>query len=125
MVGAGFLMIGLGALGTYLFLRQRLTEIRWFHKAALWALALPFLANITGWLVTEIGRQPWTAFGLLRVEDSVSPTVSAVSVWLTLIGFTLLYGLLAAVNVYLMRKYAVEGPTQETDANAVGRALAY
>jgi cytochrome d ubiquinol oxidase subunit I len=125
MVGAGFLMIGLGALGTYLFMKGRLTEVRWFHKAAVWALALPFVANITGWLVTEIGRQPWTAFGLLRVEDSVSPTVSAASVWLTLIGFTLLYGLLAAVNVYLMRKYAVEGPTEETDAHAVGRALAY
>jgi cytochrome d ubiquinol oxidase subunit I len=125
MVGAGFLMIGLGALGTYLFLRQRLTEVRWFHKAALWALALPFLANITGWLVTEIGRQPWTAFGLLRVEDSVSPTVGAASVWITLIGFTLLYGLLAVVNVYLMRKYAVEGPTAETDPQSVGRAFAY
>jgi len=125
MVGAGFAMIALGAVGTYFFLKRRLDEVRWFHKAAVWALALPFIANTTGWLVTEIGRQPWTAFGLLRVEDSVSPTVGAGTVWTTLIGFTLIYGLLAVVDVWLLSKYAKAGPTNETTSADVGKALAY
>jgi cytochrome d ubiquinol oxidase subunit I len=125
MVGAGFLMIALGALGTYFFLKRKLGEVRWFHRAAVWALGLPILANTTGWIVTEIGRQPWTAFGLLRTEDSVSPAVSSGAVMATLIGFTLLYGALAVVDVWLMAKYAKAGPTDETTAESVGHALAY
>jgi cytochrome d ubiquinol oxidase subunit I len=125
MVGAGFLMIGLGALGVWLFYKRRLAEARWFHRMAIWALGLPFLANMTGWIVTEIGRQPWAVYGVLRVEDAVSPSVSGGEVLLTLIGFTVLYGALAVVDVYLMAKYAREGTTGETTADEVGTAMAY
>jgi len=64
-------------------------------------------------------------YGLLRVEDSVSPTVSGGEVLLTLIGFTVVYGVLAAVDLFLMRKYAREGTTGETSADEVGAAMAY
>jgi len=77
MVGVGFGLIGLGALGAWLLYRRRLYETAWFHRFALLALALPFLANITGWVVTEIGRQPWTVYGVLLTRDSVSPAVWA------------------------------------------------
>ena len=125
MVGAGFAMLALGALGTFLFLKRRLGEVRWFHRAAIWAIGLPFLANTTGWIVTEIGRQPWTAFGLLRTADSVSPTVSSGAVVTTLVGFTVLYGALAVVDVWLLARFAKTGPTEETTAEDVGHALAY
>jgi cytochrome d ubiquinol oxidase subunit I len=125
MIGLGFAMIALGGLGTYFFWKRRLGEVRWFHKLAVWAIALPFLANIFGWVVTEIGRQPWAVYRLLLTEDSVSPTVSSGEVLATLIGFTLVYGVLAAVDLFLMRKYAREGTTGETSADEVGAALAY
>jgi len=125
MVGLGFAMIALGAVGTYLFWKKRLVEARWFHRLAIWTIALPILANTFGWIVTEIGRQPWAVFGLLRVEDAISPNVSAGEVITTLTGFTVIYGVLAAVNVYLMTKYARAGTTGETSAEDVGAAMAY
>ncbi|MCB2223609.1 MAG: cytochrome ubiquinol oxidase subunit I [Actinobacteria bacterium] len=125
MIGIGFALMALGAVGTWLLWKQRIADTRWFHRLAVWALALPFLANIFGWAVTEIGRQPWVVYGELLVRDGVSPGVSAGEVLVTLIGFTLLYGLLAVVDVYLMKKYAQEGVTDEATADEVAKALAY
>jgi cytochrome d ubiquinol oxidase subunit I len=125
MIGIGFFLMALGAYGTYLYLKKRLDRVRWFHKVALWSLALPFLANFFGWTVTEIGRQPWVVYGQQLVSNGVSPGVSAGEVLATLIGFTVLYGVLAAVDLYLMMKYAKEGATDEESADAVAKALAY
>ena len=77
-----------------------------FLRAAVWALAIPFVANLSGWLFTEIGRQPWVVQGLLLTRDAVSPTVGPWSVGLTLAGFTLLYGALAVVEGMLMTRAA-------------------
>jgi cytochrome d ubiquinol oxidase subunit I len=125
MIGIGFALAALGALGTWFLWKRRITEVRWFHRLAVWALALPFLANLFGWTVTEIGRQPWVVYEELLVSDGVSPGVSGGEVLLTLIGFTLIYGVLAAVDLYLMRKYAREGATDETTPDAVGASMAY
>jgi len=125
MIGIGFALMALGAIGTWLLWKKRITEVRWFHRLALWALALPFLANIFGWTVTEIGRQPWVVYDELLVRDGVSPSVSGGEVLLTLIGFTLIYGILAAADLYLMRKYAREGVTTESTPDEVGASLAY
>jgi cytochrome d ubiquinol oxidase subunit I len=70
-------------------------------------------ANLTGWIFTEIGRQPWVVQGLLLTSQAVSPTVSAWSVGLTLVGFTLLYGVLAAVEARLMVRAVKAGPDPE------------
>jgi cytochrome d ubiquinol oxidase subunit I len=125
MIGIGFALAALGALGTWLLWKRRIAEVGWFHRLAVWALALPFLANVFGWTVTEIGRQPWVVYEELLVRDGVSPSVSAGEVLTTLIGFTLIYGILAAVDIYLMRKYAREGATDETTPDAVGASMAY
>lgn len=125
MVGLGFWMIALGAVGTYLLYKKRLAEVAWFHRLALWSLLVPVFANTFGWIVTEIGRQPWAVFGVLRVEESVSQAVAGETVLLTLIGFTLLYGALAAVDVFLMSKYAKAGVSEETTPEEVGPAMAY
>ena len=70
-------------------------------------IALPYLANTTGWLMTEWGRQPWIVFGLMKTADAVSPNVSpAAWCWLSLVGFTLVYGALMVADIYLLAKYA-------------------
>jgi cytochrome d ubiquinol oxidase subunit I len=125
MVGAGFAMIGLGLLGAWFLRKKRLHEVKWFHRLALLALPLPFIANITGWVVTEIGRQPWSVYNVLLVRDSVSPVVSTGTVLISLIGFTVLYGVLAVVDLYLMAKYARAGAGEETTPAEVGAGLAY
>jgi cytochrome d ubiquinol oxidase subunit I len=105
--------------------RKRLHEVRWYHRVALLSLGLPFLANITGWVVTEIGRQPWSVYNVLLVRDSVSPSVSTATVLISLIGFTVLYGILAVIDLYLMAKYARADIGEETTPAEVGAGLAY
>jgi cytochrome d ubiquinol oxidase subunit I len=113
MVGSGFAMLALAGLGLYLVMRERFTEKRWFLKALVLALALPYLANSTGWLMTEIGRQPWIVFGLQRVEDAVSPNVSTAMVAFSLVAFTLIYGILMVADVYLLAKFGRQAPSSE------------
>lgn len=105
----GWLVL-LAALGVLLLLTGRLESQRWFLWAALWTLPVPYIANSTGWFVTEIGRQPWIVYGLQRVEQAVSPGVPSSSIWISLIGFTLVYGVLALSAVYLGRKIVLQGP---------------
>lgn len=117
MVGAGFLMLGLAAFALYLVLKDKVTNTRWFLRWLPLAIALPYIANSTGWILTEVGRQPWIVFGLQRVEDAVSPSVSVLEVTISLVVFTLLYGVLAVADVYLLRKSGMAGP-EENDEHA-------
>ncbi len=110
MVGSGFLMIALALVGVYLSLQNRLEGTAWYLKALPFALFLPYLANTTGWLMTELGRQPWIVFGLMKTEAGVSSTVTAGMVLISLMLFTLVYGALMAADIYLLNKYARGGP---------------
>ncbi|GHO48750.1 cytochrome ubiquinol oxidase subunit I [Ktedonospora formicarum] len=127
MVGAGVVMILLSLIALLLVLRKRLSHARWFLWLLLPAMTLPYLANSTGWIMTEIGRQPWIVFGLLKTAQAVSPTVTAPTVLLSLVTYTLLYGALAMADGYLLLKYArVADPMQtETEDEHVdtGEAL--
>ena len=78
------------------------------------AISLPYLANTFGWIMTEVDRSPWAVYGLLKLDDAVSPNVSNGLLWMSLIGFVLVYGILMVADVYLLRKYAVAGPVEET-----------
>ena len=83
------------------------------------AIFLPWLANSTGWILTEVGRQPWIVQGLMRIEQGLSPNVGVVELLITLIGFTLLYGALAVADVYLLQKFArVSVTASHSDDNA-------
>ncbi len=115
MVGAGVLMILLALLTLFLAFGKRLETTRWFLWLLPFAIALPYLANTTGWIMTEMGRQPWIVFGLLKTSEAVSPTVGPVSVLISLIVFTLVYGALAVADVYLLVKYAKAEATQEPE----------
>jgi cytochrome d ubiquinol oxidase subunit I len=127
MVGAGFVMLLLGAWALATMLTGSFERSPRLLALLVPAIALPYIANSTGWIFTEIGRQPWIVFGLMRVESAVSPTVTAGEVLFSLIGFTLLYGVLMAADVYLLQKYAragIHGPAQEGPALAAEPAQA-
>jgi cytochrome bd ubiquinol oxidase subunit I len=109
MVFAGGLMILLGIWSVVAVVRNKLTTRKALLRITVPAIALPYLANTMGWVMTEIGRQPWTVFGLLKTANSVSPTVSAGMVLTSLIGFTLIYGILAVLDVMLIVRYVKEG----------------
>ena len=109
MVGAGTLMLVLALYGLVLALRDRIQNGRRFLYLLIPAILLPHLANATGWLFTEMGRQPWIVFGLQKTVDGVSPNVTPAEILFTLIGFTLIYGALIVADVYLMGKYARAG----------------
>ncbi len=109
MAGLGFVMLFLLLYGLVKLLKKDLDMPPLYLKWMVWAIALPYLANSTGWIFTEIARQPWVVFGVMRIEDAVSNTVSSGEVWFSLIAFTLLYGALMAATVFLLKKYAVAG----------------
>ena len=105
MVGAGFLMLGIlfvTGITAFLF-REKLSEpncIRCILKFSPILLPLPFIANSVGWYIAEAGRQPWIVVGLQKTAEAVSPNLSSGEVWLTLIGFTAIYLLLAVVALF-------------------------
>jgi cytochrome d ubiquinol oxidase subunit I len=114
MVGAGFLMLALAAYSLYHTMRRLPFEKFPFLKYLPYALLLPYLANTAGWIMTEMGRQPWIVFGLMKTEDAFSPNLTVGMVLTTLIGFTLIYGVLMAADVYLLKKFAKAGPLDVT-----------
>jgi len=116
MVGAGLLMIAFAATGLWLVRRRMLVDAPRFQRIAPWAIALPIAANILGWTFAEMGRQPWVVYGLLKTDRAGSPAVGAGFVLITLVGFTLIYGLLAAVDVFLLAKFAKTGLPAESAA---------
>ena len=109
MMFFGFIMIGIAAFFVWAMMRGDITKAKWM-KWVPWILILPYLANASGWLLTEMGRQPWIVYGLLKVQDAVSPNLTVVDLWISLIGYTVVYGSLAVAMVYLMKKTALAGP---------------
>jgi cytochrome d ubiquinol oxidase subunit I len=109
MVGAGMLMLLLAAWALWASLRGSFERSRWLLALLVPAITLPYVANSAGWIFTEIGRSPWIVFGVMRIENGVSPGVSAAEVLFTLVGFTLLYAALMAADLYLLSKFAKAG----------------
>lgn len=108
------------ALGIYFIImtvtgfikRNRLLECPGYLKLMMWSLPLTYLAAQFGWMVAEIGRQPWIVYRLMRTTQAVSH-LDTLQVAMTLVGFILVYGLLGAIDFYLLAKYARKGPTTE------------
>lgn len=122
MVAAGFWLLFLAVYGLWLSAKGRLEEKPWYLRALFWSIPVPYLANTAGWLMAEIGRYPWIVYGLQTVEQGLSTAVPAGAIALSLVGFTLLYGILAVVDVSLLAKYAKQG-TAEPPAVGGGAAL--
>ncbi|OPG13235.1 cytochrome ubiquinol oxidase subunit I [Microbispora sp. GKU 823] len=117
MIGFGMATVGLSVLGLWLTRRPRRRHggtakpvPDWFARLCVLALPLPAIAIISGWLLSEIGRQPWTVQGELMTAASVSPGVSLGEVAITLAIFTVLYGLLAVAEGVLLVRHVKAGP---------------
>ena len=115
------LMIGLGVLAGLIaaavvvqWRRKRLETSSRLLRIATWTVALPLLANTAGWVFTETGRQPWLVYGLLRTRDGISPNVGTGFVAATLVGFSLLYGVLGVICFRMVRRIAIAGPDPST-----------
>lgn len=110
---------GMVALGSYFILmmligiwrRNRLLESPLYLKLMLYSIPLPYIAIQLGWIVAEVGRQPWIVYGIMKTSDAVSPIATS-QVATTLVAFILVYGLLGLVGYYLMFKYARKGPEE-------------
>lgn len=105
MMGAGILMTLISAWGLWLALRKRVVLNRWFRIAALAGIALPILANASGWIFTDIARQPWIVYGLMQTAKGVSP-VSGADVALTTAVFVAVYSVLGVIAVVLITRAA-------------------
>src|SRR5712672_324020 len=109
MVGIGLSMILAALCGVVLLWRGRLFKARWYLWPAQHAWWTGFVAVISGWIVTETGRQPWVAYGILRTADAASP-VAAHAVALSLVLFVLVYGIVFALGIYYINRLIVSGP---------------
>lgn len=105
MVGSGSVMLLLGLIGIFLARRETLIHNVKYLKIMVFAIALPFIANTTGWIMTEMGRQPWVVFGRMKTEDAVSSSVTFNEVLFSLISFTAMYTILAIITVFLFVRH--------------------
>jgi cytochrome d ubiquinol oxidase subunit I len=102
----GTLVFLVAAVGAFLYWRGRLERTRWFLWSAVAAIPLPFLAALAGWVLTEMGRQPWIVQGLLETSEANSPSVSEAMLIGSLTVIGVLYAAFLVLDVWLMRRYA-------------------
>jgi cytochrome d ubiquinol oxidase subunit I len=115
MVGIGLVMIGMAFWGGALWWRGRLEDSRLYLQLARLTWPLGFIAVLAGWTVTEVGRQPWLATGILRTADAASP-VSAEAVAATLVLFVLVYGVVFTAGIVYINRLIRKGPTPHEPA---------
>jgi cytochrome d ubiquinol oxidase subunit I len=112
MAYAGTLVFLIFALGAFLYRRGTLASKRWFLWLGVAAIPLPYAAALAGWVLSEVGRQPWIVWGLLKTANANSPSVSTATIATSLGVFVVLYVALLIVDVVLMRRYARVDPPE-------------
>jgi cytochrome d ubiquinol oxidase subunit I len=113
MVGIAFIMLFMVALGWILRLRGQLWDSAWYLRLCQWVAPLGFVAVIAGWTTTEVGRQPWTVYGLLRTADSVSPSLTGADVVLSLACYVVVYLIMFPTGIAFMVGLVRRGPQEE------------
>jgi cytochrome d ubiquinol oxidase subunit I len=123
MVGLGVIMLAIVAVGTLLRRGGRLYTNPLFLRACQWAAPIGFVAVLAGWTTTEVGRQPWTVYGLLRTADSVSPSLTGLDVAISLAGYMAAYLIMFPAGLALMARIAKRGiaAAEEEDPVEAGR----
>jgi cytochrome d ubiquinol oxidase subunit I len=122
MAYLGVLLFLIAAVGTWLYRKRKLEKARWFQRTAIVAIAFPYIAATFGWILTEMGRQPWIVQDLLLTSKANSPSVSTTWLTISLVFFVCLYLGLGVVDFVLMRRYARPDrptPPEEPTAPAV------
>lgn len=109
MVGVGVLMIATGIISSIQYFRKRLFDSKWLH--IWWIAMMPsgFIAILAGWFVTEIGRQPWTAYGVIRTAHSISPAITGPQVAWSLMAFVVMYSFVFSAGIYYIIKLINNG----------------
>jgi cytochrome d ubiquinol oxidase subunit I len=110
MIGLGMLHVLIALAGLWLTRKGRMPNRVWQWKLAIWAMPLSLMAMIVGWIFTEMGRQPWIVFSLMKTADAVSPGTTGLEVLISLLAFTAIYGTLAVVEFRLIKRAAQKGP---------------
>jgi cytochrome d ubiquinol oxidase subunit I len=110
MIGTGTAIIVMTLLGAFFLWRRTIERRRWWLWLAVPAGCLGILANWFGWIFTEMGRQPWVVYGLLRTNQANSPTVGHTNLIITLVGYTLVYGVLIAIGGWIFTREVGHGP---------------
>ncbi len=116
MIGAGLLMILISLFALLVDLKNLYGKVQWFLKILPFTVALPYVANTTGWILTEVGRFPWVVYELVKMKDGVSKVVTSGMLATSFIGFILVYGLLISATLFLMLKFAKAGPLVAVEA---------
>jgi cytochrome bd ubiquinol oxidase subunit I len=119
MVGIGLAMLGMVALGLFLLARRELDRTQWYLRLCEFTVCLGFIAVIAGWTTTEVGRQPWTIYGLMRTADSVSPSLTGGNVLLSLLLYVAVYLVIYPVGVSVMLGIVRRGPAASEDASPI------
>ena len=116
MVGIGMLMVLIGLFSVYKYFKKQHFDLNsvWFHRAWMTMMPLGFIALLSGWFVTETGRQPYTVYGVIRTANSVSP-LAAEQVATTLLGFIIVYMLVFGAGTYYILKLIGQGPKPYED----------
>ncbi|WP_289013286.1 cytochrome ubiquinol oxidase subunit I [uncultured Capnocytophaga sp.] len=109
MVAIGMFLIALTLYASFLLWRGKLYDKRWLLHIFVWSVLLPQIANQVGWFAAEMGRQPWIVYKLLRTSEALSKSVSANQILFAIILFTVIYIILFALFIYLMKKKIVHG----------------
>ncbi|HET8743159.1 MAG TPA: cytochrome ubiquinol oxidase subunit I [Gaiella sp.] len=112
MAYLGTLVFLVAAFGAFLYRRGRLETSRWFLWLGVISIAFPYLAALAGWVLSEMGRQPWIVWGLLKTAEANSPSVGAWTIGTSLAVFVVLYAMLGVVDFVLMRRYARVDPPE-------------
>jgi cytochrome d ubiquinol oxidase subunit I len=129
MIGLGLVAMLVAVVGLVVTCKGRTQLPKWVWNTAIWATPLALLAISVGWTFTEMGRQPWIVFSLMKTADGVSPGVTGLDVLISIVVFTLIYGVLAVVEFGILRKAVAAGPdvlvAQDEHADAAHLAVAY
>jgi cytochrome bd ubiquinol oxidase subunit I len=123
MVGLGTIFIGVLFLGCFLWWRRVLWTSTWYHWILLVLLPFPYIANEAGWVVTEVGRQPWIVYGLLETANASSTTVETGETIFTLLGFVGMDGLLGLLVLFLVLRDISIGPDDTRAESSAVTAL--
>jgi cytochrome d ubiquinol oxidase subunit I len=110
MVACGLAMLGLAWLGLYLVWRGRLEQSRWLLWLIFLSFPLPFIATLTGWFTAEVGRQPWTVYGVLRTADAVTPFLTARAAAISLVVYCAIYSFIFLFGILYIHRLLRAGP---------------
>jgi cytochrome bd ubiquinol oxidase subunit I len=113
MVGAGLVMLALVMVGLWLRLRGRLYDRDWFLRALTWGTPLGFIAVVAGWTTTEVGRQPWTVYGVMRTAHSVTPSLTGSDVLISLLGYMAVYCIMFPAGLWMVMRIVRAGVVKD------------